>query len=258
MIYFFKEKRLHEATLKRFSTDSLEKIGEGSYGIAYLRQNAQQLTVIKRLKAKRLNKRHIVKFNQEIAFLQQLYHLPVPKIIEVGMIDDAPFYEMTYVLGHTFEQAIFDKHARYSLNEVFYYSKQLLQIVIRIHEQHIVHRDLRIPNILISNKQLTIIDFGLASSIDYTIEISSIRNPKKVKHPISDLFEIGHFMLFLLYSNYEVTSKKSTSWRQELQLPELVQHFIERLLMIAQPFESAQEAYNALIQIEKECLRFDS
>lgn len=235
--------------MQHFAPKALQQIGEGSYGVAYLQQGATQ-TIIKRLKAKRLTKRYISKFQQEITFLQQLQHLPVPKVLQQGYIDRAPFYEMTYVNGFTFEQAIFDEQARYTIQDVFFFTKQLLQIVIQLHAHNIVHRDLRIPNILVHEKKLTIIDFGLASAIDQTIDVSAIKNPKKVKHPISDLYEVGHFMLFLLYSSYDNTTKKSKPWQQELDLPLSIHTFIERLLMIEQPFQSAQQAYEQLIEIE--------
>ncbi|MER2000919.1 MAG: protein kinase, partial [Lysinibacillus sp.] len=212
MLHFFKEKHLDQATYRYFEPNTIQRIGEGSYGVAYVRQNGEITTVIKRLKAKRLNKRTIAKFQQEISFLQQLQALPVPKLVQTNWIEDAPFYEMSYINGFTFEQAIFDQNIQYSNAEIFQYTKQLLSILIKMHEANIVHRDLRIPNILVNDGQLTIIDFGLASKIDPNIALHSIKNPKKVKHPISDLYEVGHFMLFLLYSTYEPHSRKNSSW----------------------------------------------
>ncbi|MEK4700949.1 hypothetical protein MKX47_15435 [Solibacillus sp. FSL R7-0668] len=68
-------------------------------------------------------------------------------------------------------------------------------------------------------------------------------------HPLSDLYAVGHFMLFLLYSLYEPLAKKSTTWQQELQLPPALQHYIERLLTINTPFQDATEALQALHQL---------
>lgn len=241
---------MHEKTLQYFSPHSLQMIGEGSYGVAYLKNGATP-TIIKRLKAKRIKPHYLHKFQQEIEFLHVLQHLPVPTVISTGFIDGVPYYEMSQAQGYTFEQAIFDEQACYTLQDVFFYTEQLLQIIISMHAAQIVHRDLRIPNILVHEQQLTIIDFGLASKIDTAINVTNIKNPKKIKHPISDLYEIGHFMLFLLYSTYEVTSKRSKSWQQELQLPPMLQAYIERLLMIQQPFVYAEQALDALISIKK-------
>lgn len=63
---------------------------------------------------------------------------------------------------------------------------------------------------------------------------------------MSDLYGVGHFMLFLLYSQYESNSKKSTTWQEELQLPAPLQRYIERLLTIKSPFQNTSEALNAL------------
>lgn len=252
MIHYLKEKRFHELTQSYFQPSILQQIGEGSYGVAYLRQNGSTQTVVKRLKSKRINRHYIEKFQQEISFLQQLQALPVPRIIQTGYIEKAPYYEMSFAPGHTFEQAIFENHQSYTLSEVFMYTKQLLTITAQIHANNIVHRDLRIPNILVNAGQLTIIDFGLASTIDNKLAIEKIKNPKKAKHPVSDLYQIGHFMLFLLYSNFEPQTKKSTTWQQELQLTPMLQTYIEKLLMLQAPFPSAEEALRALAQLIEE------
>jgi len=252
MIYFLKEKRYHEQTIAYIDTEKdyeyVKQIGEGAYGVAYLLEHVQskQQVVLKRLKVKHLRKKTLNKFNKEIEFLYQLQHLPVPQILTKGIIEKAPFYLMTYASGETFEQAIFDRNQTFSIHDTIYFTHQLLNIVSRMHEANIVHRDLRIPNIILKDGQLTIIDFGLAAQIDPNFQVDRMKNPKKAAHPVSDLYAIGHFMLFLLYSHFEPTSRKSKSWQQELQLPQELQHFIERLLTIDQPFSSAYEAIDYL------------
>lgn len=90
------------------------------------------------------------------------------------------------------------------------------------------------------------IDLGLATTIDPSFSLINLKDPKKAPHPVSDLYAVGHFMLFLLYSQYEPTTNKSTSWQQELKLPTPLQHFIERLLTIQQPFNNSEEALREL------------
>ena len=80
------------------------------------------------------------------------------------------------------------------------------------HSKGIIHRDLRIPNILMKEKQVSIIDFGLAKykgderATTYEGEQALMREV----HFRSDFYALGHFSLFLLYAGYESTEKTKT------------------------------------------------
>ena len=103
---------------------------------------------------------------------------------------------MDYVNGQTFEQLIFRNGAKFTIAQSFAITKQLLEQIVQLHNYGIVHRDLRIPNILIVGQQLHIIDFGLATTYQKQIDISTIENPKRAENHISDLYFVGHFYYF--------------------------------------------------------------
>ena len=252
MISLLKENK-YEHLLKQFihtntNYSIINQIGEGSYGIAYLLEHKEtgEKTVLKRLKAKHRHTKNKLKFLQEVTFLKILSALPVPKVYMEGFIEELPFYIMEHVEGDTFEQAIFERHETFSIANTLTKTEELLDIMIVMHEQGIVHRDLRIPNIILKNDNMTIIDFGLATKIDHSVRIDQIDNPKKAASPVSDLYALGHFILFLLYSTYSPTSKKSRSWQEELALPTILQNYIEQLLMIQTPFPNAIAAKKQL------------
>ncbi|WP_274307896.1 serine/threonine protein kinase [Solibacillus daqui] len=255
MIFYFLENKYRKRTehyIQQYTDYELITIlGEGSYGVAYLLQHrkSKEQVVLKRLKANQLKPTSKQRFIQEMALLQELQHLPVPKFIASGFIGDAPYYLMSFVDGYTFEKAIFEQQQTYSIDDTISITKDLLYFVQQLHEKNIVHRDLRIPNVLVADDGLHIIDFGLATNIDAYFNLHGEKNPKKAPHPLSDLYAVGHFMLFLLYSIYEPQAKKSTTWQQELQLPVALQHYIERLLTIKTPFQNASEALQALQQL---------
>ncbi len=69
---------------------------------------------------------------------------------------------------------------------------------------------------------------------------------KKLEDHRSDLYYIGHFLLYLLYSNYSPTNRKERSWQEELQLPRDVEKYIERLLLIGPAFSSVEEALQSI------------
>lgn len=169
----------------------------------------------------------------------------IPSIKTKGTIQDMPFFVMDFIDGRTFEQLIFRDGQVFSLAEALTITQQLIIQVIALHTKGIVHRDLRIPNILLVEDKLHIIDFGLATYIK-KVDLITIRNPKQAKNHISDLYFIGHFLLFLLYSTYEPTSRKAKSWQEELSLPTEVTCYLEKLLCISEPFQNTTEALQSI------------
>lgn len=122
------------------------------------------------------------------------------------------FFVMEYMPGRNFEDHIFLDGQVYDEREVFEILYEVLGIVSYFHSKGIIHRDLRIPNILMKENQISIIDFGLAKlkgegderAITYEGEQALMREV----HFRSDFYALGHFVLFLLYASYESTEKR--------------------------------------------------
>ena len=253
MLPYFSEKKFNQLVKSYIAAETaytfLEELGAGAYGVAYLLEHStsHKKYVLKRLKTKHRQKTSILhKFQQEMKILKELNLPNVPAFISYGEIQGIPFYIMDYVEGKTFEQVIFEEGQTFSLEQSLEVAKELLTIVIEFHHNGIVHRDLRIPNILLKDHSLHIIDFGLAVYIKKEVTPEELVNPKRAENHISDLYFMGHFMLFLLYSTYNPTKKKERRWQEELHLPSEVIDYIERLLTIRPAFSSAEEALQKL------------
>lgn len=253
MLHYFQDQHYHRLTQQYINKHTpyhlVDILGVGGYGVAYLiiHPETMQKYVLKRLKAKHRKKTSAhQKLHQEISILKNFNSLHFPTVIANGQISDLPFYIMEYIEGKTFEQAIFHENQVFSITASFDITKQLLEIIIFMHQHGIVHRDLRIPNILLQHRVLRVIDFGLATYIKENTQLQHIQNPKQAENYISDLYFVGHFLLFLLYSNYTPTTRREHSWQQELHLPTHVVHYIERLLLIRHPFSSAEDALSSI------------
>ncbi|MFL0506487.1 serine/threonine protein kinase [Ureibacillus sp. 179-F W5.1 NHS] len=249
MFDYFSEKKYDQIVKDYINQQTayhfIEMIGLGSYGVAYLIEDAvtREKFVLKRMKAKHIRKEKLRnKFFQEINMLKDIDFFNVPSVLFHGEIQKLPYYIMEYVDGQTFEQVIFKNGMRFSIEQSLQITKKLLEIVIKFHKKGIVHRDLRIPNILLKDNQIYIIDFGLATYMKEDVNLKEINNPKRAENYISDLYFIGHFLLFLLYSTYTPMKKKERSWQEELELPPQVTEYIERLLLIRSPFSSTEDA----------------
>ncbi|WP_339289453.1 protein kinase [Ureibacillus sp. FSL K6-0786] len=256
MIRYFLENKYHRI-FKRYIDEKTnycfsEVLGTGTYGIAYLiiEKRTGKKYVLKRLITKyRHSKKLRQRFQKEIQILKELNFPFVPSVIVENEVENIPFFVMDYMEGRTFEQTIFEEGHVYSLPESLHILKILLEMVVQIHHKGIVHRDLRIPNVLVHQGKLSIIDFGLATYLNPKQKIEEVKNPKKAANHCSDLYFLGHFLLFLLYSSYTPTESKERSWQEELQLPEEVKNYIERLLLIRPPFSSAEEALHCIPKV---------
>lgn len=256
LLNFFQERKQHALVHEYIQNGTgfkVEKVlGSGSYGVAYALQQpeASERVVLKHLRAKHKRKKKVrTQFQQEISFLKMNMHPNLPSVLDEGEIANLPYYMMEHVNGVTFEQLIFEEGKQFTVQQALSIVKELLDIIVAIHDKGVVHRDLRIPNILMKDGKLYVIDFGLATMIKEDIDMDQVRNPKKVENHASDLYYIGHFLLYLLYSTYTPVRKKEKSWQEELQIPEQVKNFIERLLWLQPVFPSAIAAREELLKL---------
>ncbi|MNR63189.1 hypothetical protein D3C85_1854170 [compost metagenome] len=65
----------------------------------------------------------------------------------------------------------------------------------------------------------------------------------------SDLYAIGHFLLFMLYSTYELSAEQEDAvrgWEEELSISTQTKQIIRKLLQIDPPYASAQACMEEL------------
>ncbi|NOU75507.1 hypothetical protein GC098_29730 [Paenibacillus sp. LMG 31458] len=103
--------------------------------------------------------------------------------------------------------------------------RSLLDIVPFIHEKGIVHLDIRIPNVLLYGERMTLIDFGLAARLGEPSLLEIGPGEELIRRRTvaitSDLYAIGHFLLFMLYSTFESNDGQEDStigWEEELSV----------------------------------------
>lgn len=223
-------------------------IGKGSYGLTYIAKDCNTGTdvVIKQLRRRKRHKpAEVAYFMQEADFLRRFHHPSIPSLLAVFQEKEIPFLAMDFVDAPNFEELIFSHHHTYTERDSFLLLTKVLHVIEYVHSLGIVHRDLRIPNILWDGTTISIIDFGLARSLN--APASPMRRRKK-EHPLfrelsvrSDFFALGHFVLFLLYSSFEPSSKKEKSWEEELTLSPAAKHIIRRMLQLDHPYASVAE-----------------
>ncbi len=208
----------------------VQRIGEGRYGVCFLAEDEEgRRLILKKLKP-RFFKWSKDSDTLEIKILSRLCHPGIPKLL--GIVNEKDFYGLVLELkyGDTLETMLFKHKRRFSNFEIFNIGQQLIEIVKYLHEKGIVHRDIRIPNVLFNEDMVSLIDFGLAGWEDQRYYVWDI-----------DFAFLGDLLLYLLYSTHKKESYKNRPWYEELPLTLAQRIFLKRLLKLAEPYRNIND-----------------
>lgn len=217
----------------------LKKLGEGRYGITYLATNQNtEKVVIKQLKKEMLEETRKKLFYEE-KILKNLDHRAIPKFISKFQDGSKEGYILEYMEGSVFEDLVAEDGYVFTKEEIYDIAGQLLDILQVLHQLNIVHRDIRLPNVILKeNKELALIDFGLARYMD---------NDRYVKEV--DYWFLGDFLIHLYYTFYEELGVEERPWYEELDLYPQEQRFLKRLMGIEGNYENIEAIIEDLNEI---------
>jgi len=230
-------------------------LGAGGYGHSYLVYDLESGQK-KVLKALRLHKRLIRSgrrsFELEKELLDSIDHPSFPRYFEGGNYKNIPFYTMEYIAGVNFEQLIFSEGRKISEKEAFQIVHELLTPLEYLHNLKIVHRDIRIPNVITDGSNVRLIDLGLGRHFHQENDVVKTKENhlRKEINLQADFYGLGHFLLFLLYSNFTFSKDiHEKSWEEELKISNQAKHIIRRLLQIEPAYENCAEIRAEIINL---------
>lgn len=145
----------------------LKKLGSGGMGEVYLAEDANlgRTVAIKILPSDVASDptRHR-RFVQEAKAASALKHPGVAGIYELGEWDGMHFIVMEHVEGETLEERI--KGQPLAIPQILHFAVQITDALEEAHSRGVIHRDIKPPNIMITQKdQVKILDFGLAKML---------------------------------------------------------------------------------------------
>lgn len=141
--------------------EKLDVLGHGASGIVYL---AWDTMLRKQVALKEINLMagDEERFLEEARVLDRLRHPNIVQVNGVDRLDGRVMIDMEYVKGPNLQE-IMRRQGKLSLDQALSIAIQLAEALNFAHENHIVHRDVKPGNILISKDgQAKIVDFGLA------------------------------------------------------------------------------------------------
>lgn len=217
-------------------------IGEGRFGRCYLVNLDGNQYILKELKPKAIKKssKKII-FEQEI--LSSINHPSIPKIVDTIKNDNFYAYILEYKKGKTVEDIIFGDNHMFTPVEIYKVGIKLIDIIKYLHERNIVHRDIRVPNVIINEEEVYLIDFGLARLVDDERYIPSV-----------DFSYLGHLFLHMYYSSFKKTSKKSKPWHDELKLSDSELKFLKKLLGLDSIYSSIYDVERDFYELKRQLI----
>ncbi len=199
-----------ELLLNRY--EILEKIGDGGMALVFKAKDTllNRHVAVKVLREQFASDREFIeRFRQEAQAAASLSHANVVNIYDVGQTQTTHFIVMEYIQGKNLSQIIKEEGP---VEESFAIEVgiQIGHALSHAHQHHIVHRDIKPHNILITkDKRVKVTDFGIAavSSVNITqtgMVLGSVHyfSPEqargtKVDHQ-SDLYSLGIVMYEML------------------------------------------------------------
>lgn len=218
----------------------IKRLGQGRYGIVYLAINEKnEKVIIKQLKKEMLEETKTKLFYEQKT-LDRLNNYPsFPKFISKFKEGDREGYILEYIEGTVLEDLIYRKGYQFNRDEIYQVAIKVLDIMEILHKNNIVHRDIRPPNLILKeNKELVLIDFGLARFID------------KDHLEDVDYWYLGDFLIHLYYSSYIETDEEERPWYEELDLTPKEEKFLKKLMGFEEAYKSIEEIREDLESIK--------
>jgi len=151
-----------ETLLNRYKIES--ELGKGGMGVVYQAHDTllNRAVAIKFLNTAGVGTEGKARLIQEARAVAQLNHPNIVSVYDAGEIEGNPFIVMELVRGNTLRQT-----EKPTITIVIHMAQQICLALDHAHTNGIIHRDLKLENIVVTNTQtLKLMDFGLARTTD--------------------------------------------------------------------------------------------
>ncbi|MBM0740794.1 serine/threonine protein kinase [Phormidium sp. CLA17] len=261
-------------------------LGQGGFGRTYLATDQERFNercVLKEFfftyQDTALLKKSQLLFQREASTLYQLHHPQIPRFWAAFEEGQRLFLVQDFVEGQTYRRLLSDRKSQgltFTEAEVCHLLKQLLPVLVHIHDRGIVHRDISLENIILkslhepSQRKLPIAEAGLPVLIDFgavkeaTSQLSitsavtrvgkvGYAPPEQLQtgrvYPNSDLYALAATCLVLLTGKepHSLLDSQSLVWRWQpyATLSNKLTRIFERMLSVypSDRYQSAQEVW---------------
>ena len=143
-------------------------LSAGAMGAVYRAHNIVSGTdvAIKQM----LGTEHTARFEIEARLLSQLEHPRVVKVLDHFQDSMGTYFIVMELIQGSDLGKLLEEHGHPGLPvpEVIEYARQTCEALQYVHEQQIVHRDVKPQNLICGDRGITLVDFGVATQLDAT------------------------------------------------------------------------------------------
>ena len=140
-------------------------LSAGAMGAVYraVKRESGQRVAIKRL----LDTRHLARFEIEARLLSTLKHPRVVEVVDYFTHDTGVYLVMEMIQGRDLGGILKDAGGRLPVNDAIEYTRQACEALQYVHDQQIVHRDVKPANLIDAGATdgVVLVDFGIARQI---------------------------------------------------------------------------------------------
>lgn len=268
-----------------------KKLGAGGFGIAYKAvqnglcrdvcikeyfpagkcvRNTRLKTVLAQGVSDELFEKYRQAFVREAKVLADLHHPNIVDVIDVFDENSTSYMVMVYIEGQSL-QSIIEKKGRLSYDDAVNYMAQVTEAVGYVHAHHILHRDIKPDNIMItSDSRAILIDFGSAREFQHdktqaqtsmlTLGYAPIEQhtTNSRKGSYTDIYAIGATLYFILTGQVpldaaaRMTEKMPEPKKLNPDIPDAANRTIMKAMQIKAEnrHQSVQEFMNDLLNIK--------
>jgi serine/threonine protein kinase len=160
------------------------ELGRGAMGVTY---KALDINLRCPVTLKVIGERYLGDESARLRFLREaraaasVRHPNVASVFHLGTIGQNCFYAMEFVEGETLEKFV-KRSGRLEINLALEIATQVAAGLAAVHEQNLVHRDIKPTNIMVRLKEersvtAKIIDLGMAKTVDESTSEAGISSP---------------------------------------------------------------------------------
>jgi serine/threonine protein kinase len=151
------------------------EIGRGGMGTVYLATHLglERPVAIKVLKAEFAADPEVAeRFMREARTMARLRHTRAAMIFDAGSLPDGrPFIVMEHVEGATLADAL-SREGRFAPERAVRIASEICDVLAEAHALGIVHRDLKPSNIMLNERGVSVLDFGIAKVLTASADVT--------------------------------------------------------------------------------------
>jgi len=202
------------------------RLGAGGMGVVYIASKGSETVALKIIRDSIIDDpSQATRFIREIETLKSIDSSYVAKVLDTGTHNERPWFTTEFVNGPDLKSHVTDKGPMPDASWDAL-AKGLLDGIAAIHAAGVIHRDIKPPNIILSESGPKIIDFGIAQVADATSVTSTGAiagtpawfSPEQIEgseiSTATDLFSAGSTLVYAAtgkspWGDVEATTKAS-------------------------------------------------